>query len=79
MKISLSEVSESYGSVKALKQVSTTIEPEQIMTLFGPNGAGKTTLIRCLAGIAAPDKGTVYFDNEEFRRDTPHGRPLTVN
>jgi len=55
--------------VRALDHVSLQIEPGQIVSLLGPNGAGKTTLIRCLAGIAAPDKGEVYFDEQEFRRD----------
>ena len=59
----------SYRSVRALDHVSLQIEPGQIVSLLGPNGAGKTTLIRCLAGIAAPDKGEVYFDDQEFRRD----------
>ena len=55
--------------MRALDYVSLSIEPGQIVSLLGPNGAGKTTLIRCLAGIAAPDRGGVYFDDEEFRRD----------
>ena len=55
--------------MRALDHVSLQIEPGQIVSLLGPNGAGKTTLIRCLAGIAAPDKGEVYFDEQEFRRD----------
>jgi len=62
-------VLKSYRSVRALDHVSLQIEPGQIVSLLGPNGAGKTTLIRCLAGIAAPDKGEVYFDDQEFRRD----------
>src|SRR4051812_28446425 len=45
------------------------IDPGQIVSFLGPNGAGKTTLIRCLAGLALPDKGEVLFDEEEFRRD----------
>jgi ABC-type multidrug transport system ATPase subunit len=45
------------------------IDPGQIVSLLGPNGAGKTTLIRCLAGIASPEKGEVHFDDQEFRRD----------
>ena len=59
----------SYQSVRALDHVSLQIEPGQIVSLLGPNGAGKTTMLRCLAGIAAPDKGGVYFDEREFRRD----------
>lgn len=59
----------SYRSVRALDYVSLQIEPGQIVSLLGPNGAGKTTMLRCLAGIAAPDKGGVYLDEREFRRD----------
>jgi ABC-type multidrug transport system ATPase subunit len=69
MKIELRSVLKSYRSMRALDQVSLEIEPGQILCLLGPNGAGKTTLLRCLAGIAAPDKGEVYFDDQEFRRD----------
>jgi len=69
MKIELRGVLKSYRSMRALDHVSLQIEPGQIITLLGPNGAGKTTLIRCLAGLAAPDKGAVYFDDQEFTRD----------
>lgn len=69
MNIEFRGVLKSYGSVRALDHVSLLIEPGQIVSLLGPNGAGKTTLIRCIAGIAAPDKGEVYLDDQEFRRD----------
>ncbi len=69
MKIELRGVLKTYRSVRALDRVSLEIEPGQILSLLGPNGAGKTTFIRCLAGIAAPDRGAVYFDEQEFRRD----------
>jgi ABC-type multidrug transport system ATPase subunit len=59
MKIELRGVLKSYRSVRALDHVSLQIDPGQIVSLLGPNGAGKTTLIRCLAGIAAPDKGGI--------------------
>jgi ABC-type multidrug transport system ATPase subunit len=69
MRIELRGVVKSYGSVRALDHASMQIEPGQIVSLLGPNGAGKTTLIRCLSGIAAPDKGAIYFDDQEFSRD----------
>jgi len=69
MRIELRAVTKSYRSVRALDHVSLQIEPGQILSLLGPNGAGKTTVLRCLAGIAAPDKGGIYFDDREFRRD----------
>ena len=69
MKIELRGVLKSYRSVRALDHVSLQLDSGQIVSLLGPNGAGKTTLIRCLAGIAAPDKGGIYFDDQEFQRD----------
>jgi len=69
MKIELRGVLKSYRSVRALDRVSLQFDPGQIVALLGPNGAGKTTLIRCLAGIVAPDRGAIYFDEQEFRRD----------
>jgi len=69
MRIELRALVKSYRSVRALDHVSLQIEPGQILSLLGPNGAGKTTLLRCLAGIAAPDRGAVYLDEREFRRD----------
>jgi ABC-type multidrug transport system ATPase subunit len=69
MKIETRGVLKSYKSVRALDRVSLEIAPGQIVSLLGPNGAGKTTLLRCLAGIAAPDAGEVYFDDHPFRRD----------
>jgi ABC-type multidrug transport system ATPase subunit len=68
MKIELRGVLKSYRSVRALDRVSLEAEPGQIIALLGPNGAGKTTLIRCLSGIARPDKGSIYFDDQEFNR-----------
>jgi ABC-type multidrug transport system ATPase subunit len=69
MKIELRGVLKTYPTGRALDHVSLTIGPGQIVSLLGPNGAGKTTLIRCLAGIAAPDRGAVYYDDQEFNRD----------
>jgi ABC-type multidrug transport system ATPase subunit len=69
MKIELRDVFKSYRSIHALDHVSLVAESGQIITLLGPNGAGKTTLIRCLAGIARPDKGEVYYDDAVFNRD----------
>lgn len=69
MRIEFRSVVKAYRSVRALDRVSLEIEPGQIISLLGPNGAGKTTLIRCIVGIAAPDKGAVYLDDQEFHRD----------
>ncbi|MCJ2082660.1 ABC transporter ATP-binding protein [Methylobacterium sp. J-090] len=51
-----------------LDGVSFRAEPGRLVGLIGPNGAGKSTLLRCLAGLAAPEAGTVTLD----------GRPLAA-
>ena len=49
----------SYGDVRAVKDISFTVEPGEIFGLLGPNGAGKTTTIRCLCTLAKPDSGKI--------------------
>ena len=52
-------VSKSFGDTLVLDRVSLTISPGSRIGLVGPNGIGKSTLLRVLAGLEAPDSGTV--------------------
>src|SRR6266513_3724550 len=47
----------SFGPVKALDEISFTVQPGQTLAVFGPNGAGKTTLLKVLAGLIQPQRG----------------------
>ena len=53
------EVSVAYGKTVALDCVTLSAPPGQVTAVVGGDGAGKTTLLRCLAGVLAPDIGTV--------------------
>lgn len=55
--IRLEGVSKSFGSTRALQDVSGTIKPGLLTGLVGPDGAGKTTLMRMMAGLLTPDRG----------------------
>ncbi len=62
-------VSKSFGTFKALNDVSIEVPKGSIFGLLGPNGAGKTTLIRIINQITMPDVGEVYLDDEPLQ---PH-------
>ena len=53
-----------FGDVKAVNNVSLTIEPGSFLTLLGPSGCGKTTLLRCIAGLEDPDGGEIYIGDK---------------
>ncbi len=57
--IEVSHVAKTYGSVKAVQDLSFTIPAGQIFALLGPNGAGKSSLIRMLVGLTSPDQGQI--------------------
>jgi len=50
------------GKVKALNELSVSIEAGEAFGIIGPNGAGKTTLFGCLLSFLRPDKGTITID-----------------
>ena len=55
----IQNLSKSYGTVPAVKDVSFQVNRGEIFGLLGPNGAGKTTIIRCLCTLAKPDSGSI--------------------
>jgi ABC-2 type transport system ATP-binding protein len=57
--VNIQNLSKSYGTVPAVKDVSFQVEQGEIFGLLGPNGAGKTTTIRCLCTLAKPDSGSI--------------------
>jgi ABC-2 type transport system ATP-binding protein len=57
--IEVSHVSKAFGSIKAVDEVSFSVETGEIFGLLGPNGAGKTTIIRLALDIFKPDHGQI--------------------
>jgi ABC-2 type transport system ATP-binding protein len=49
----------SFGNVKAVEEISFSVEAGEVFTIIGPNGAGKTTTLEMIEGLQTPDAGTV--------------------
>jgi branched-chain amino acid transport system ATP-binding protein len=64
--LDVQNVSKHFGGLKAVDQVSLSIEKGQIYGLIGPNGAGKSTLFNCVAGLFAPTMGKVIFKDRDI-------------
>ncbi|MGN1375662.1 MAG: ATP-binding cassette domain-containing protein [Prevotella sp.] len=61
--IEVRNISKSYGKVKALSDVSFSVNKGEIFGLIGPDGAGKTTMFRILCTLLLPDKGTAMIES----------------
>lgn len=67
----------SFGAVRALDGVDLHARAGRVTALVGPNGSGKTTLLLVLAGLLAPDAGTVSIDGYDPVTDGPAARART--
>jgi ABC-2 type transport system ATP-binding protein len=59
-------LSKSFGPVRAVSELSFTVEPGSVTGFLGPNGAGKTTTLRMVLGLMTPDRGTATFDGTPY-------------
>jgi sulfate transport system ATP-binding protein len=74
--ISATSVSKRYGEFAALDDVTVAIEPGSLTALLGPSGSGKSTLLRVIAGLEAPDAGTVVLEGEDVTLVPPQRRGI---
>jgi len=64
--LSLKNISRSFGSTRAVADVSLDVEQGEFFGLLGPSGCGKTTTLRMIAGLEKPDAGTIQFQNTDI-------------
>jgi putative ABC transport system ATP-binding protein len=57
-----------FGQTEALRGIDFELARGEIVAVMGPSGSGKSTLLHCLAGILAPDEGSVTFDGRRVDR-----------
>jgi ABC-type branched-subunit amino acid transport system ATPase component len=65
-------VFKNFDGIKALDNLSFTIEKNKIVSLIGPNGSGKTTLFNIITGFLEPDSGEVSFKGKPILERPPH-------
>jgi branched-chain amino acid transport system ATP-binding protein len=67
-------VSRHFGSLVAVKDVSMSVAPGELVAVIGPNGAGKTTFFNLISGFFPPTHGTIVFDGTDITSLAPHQR-----
>jgi len=67
-------LSKSFGGLAAVRNVSLSLGPGEILGLIGPNGSGKTTLLNLIAGTLRADAGSIRLNGEDVTRMPNHLR-----
>ena len=70
--LAIDTVSKNFGGVSAVRAVSFTVLPGELVSLIGPNGAGKTTIFNLITGVYRIDAGMIHINGERIDRLAPH-------
>ena len=64
--INVENLSKNFGNLKVLKNISTTINKGEIISIIGPSGSGKSTFLRCINKLEEPTEGHIYIDGMDL-------------
>jgi len=64
--LEVKDLNVSYGGIKAVKDISFSVEAGEIVTLIGANGAGKSSTLRSIVGLVKPESGRIVFNEKEI-------------
>jgi len=70
--LDLSQVSRSFGGIRAVNALSFAVPEAAIVGLIGPNGSGKTTVFNLISGVFLPDRGALSFAGQSLVGRKPH-------
>jgi len=70
--LEVTDIDVSYGTIKAIMDVSLKMEKGETLGIVGRNGAGKTTLLKTIAGFLKPSKGSIKFNGKDITRLPPY-------
>lgn len=70
--LQLTGVSIAYGAVSAVRDLSISVQPGELVALVGSNGAGKSTTLRAISGLVRPQTGSIIFDSRDITRTASH-------
>lgn len=76
--LSLAGLSKSFGSTKAVDDISLTIPEGEFLTIVGPSGSGKSTLVRLLAGLETPSAGDLFLRDVRITDRPANQRPTAM-
>ncbi|MGY1821101.1 ABC transporter ATP-binding protein [Geodermatophilus sp. SYSU D00079] len=66
MRVEVRGLTKTFGAVRAVDDLTFTVEPASVTGFLGPNGAGKTTTMRMVLGLERPDSGTATFNGAPY-------------
>ena len=70
--LDVSKLAFAYDGAAAVRDVSLSVQPGEIVALLGANGAGKSTTVRMIAGVLTPQKGDIRFAGEVLTGSPSH-------
>ncbi len=76
-RLAIRNLTKSFGSYKAVNDISLTIQGGEIFGFLGPNGAGKTTTIKMIAGLLKPDTGSIAINGHSLAEKPQHCKKIT--